>query len=467
MNIILNTDSYKASHAVQYPEGTTKVFSYIESRGHEHDKHPWDRDHVEETVFFGLQIFIKEYLSKPITKEDIDEAEQFFLAHGEPFYRAKWEYILEKHNGFLPVKIKAVPEGTVVPTKNVLVTVENTDPECFWLTSYLETTLLRAVWYPTTVATNSREIKKIIKEYLVLTSDNLSGIDFKLHDFGARGVSSNESAMIGGVANLVNFMGSDTVMGVVAASRYYGEKMAAYSIPAAEHSTITSWGKDREAYAYLNMIDQFGQPGKLFAVVSDSYDIYNAVKNIWGAQLKDKVLASGAKLIVRPDSGDPIEVVLRVVEALGESFGYSINTKGYKVLHPSVGVIQGDGINKNSIRNILNNLAIHGWSTDNVAFGMGGALLQQLNRDTFKFAMKCSAIEVNGVWRDVYKSPITDPVKVSKAGRITLVKDDFGNFRTVRESSVGDQIKMLTTVFENGKIIKEWKFSEIREKAKV
>lgn len=191
-SIILNTDSYKVSMWSQYPSGTTGVYSYIESRGGRYDK----------TVFFGLQAFIKQYLTKPITQADIDLADEILTAHGEPFNRAGWQYILDKHEGRLPVVIRAVPEGTVVPTKNVLAVIENTDPECYWLTTWLETALLRAIWYPTTVATRSWHIRQTILKYLEETGDPTL-IDFKLHDFGARGVSSMESAGIGGAAHLV------------------------------------------------------------------------------------------------------------------------------------------------------------------------------------------------------------------------------------------------------------------------
>ena len=190
-NIILNTDSYKCSQFKQYPSGTEYVYSYIESRGGE-----WDK-----TVFFGLQAFMREYMTTPLTTADIDIAEKIITANGEPFNRAGWEYIVKQHGGKLPVEIKAIPEGTVIGTKNVLVTIVNTDPECYWLTSYLETALLRAVWYPTTVATNSYQSKKIIATALENTGDP-SGINFKLHDFGARGVSSQESATLGGMAHL-------------------------------------------------------------------------------------------------------------------------------------------------------------------------------------------------------------------------------------------------------------------------
>ena len=284
-NLLLMTDSYKASHFLQYPEKTERVSSYIESRGGK-----WDR-----TVFFGLQMFLKEYLSKPITQEDIDEAEAFWTAHGEPFNREGWMHILNEHVGRLPIEIEAVDEGSVIPTRNVLVQIVNTDPTVPWLTSFLETALLRAVWYPTTVATNSFSAKEVIYRALQETADDADAeIGFKMHDFGARGVSSRESAMIGGAAHLVNFMGTDTVEGVLAARRYYGEDMAGFSIPAAEHSTITSWGgPSHEVDAFRNMLKQFAKPGALVAVVSDSYDIYNAASTLWGEVLKQEVIDSG------------------------------------------------------------------------------------------------------------------------------------------------------------------------------
>ena len=385
-NILLNTDSYKVSMFKQYPAGTTGVYSYIESRGGQYD----------ETLMFGLQAFIKEYLLEPITQADIDIADEILTAHGEPFNRSGWEYILSKHGGFLPVVIKAVPEGTVVPVKNVLATIENTDPECFWLTTYLETALLRAVWYPTTVATQSWTIKQVIKDYLERTGDPTL-IDFKLHDFGARGVSSMESAGIGGAAHLVNFMGTDTITGLLYAREYYNAGIAGFSIPAAEHSTVTSWGRENEVEAYRNMLKQFGREGSILAVVSDSYDIFNAASKLWGEELKEEVIASGATVVIRPDSGDPDIVCRKLVQILGEKFGYTTNDKGYKVLN-NVRLIQGDGVNEHSIRMILGGFQAYGWSADNIAFGMGGALLQIVNRDTQKFAMKCSSARVNGKW---------------------------------------------------------------------
>ena len=459
-NIILNTDSYKVSMFKQYPAGTTGVYSYIESRGGRYD----------QTVFFGLQAFIKEYLLEPITQADIDIADEILTAHGEPFNREGWEYILRTHGGYLPVVIKAVPEGTVVPVKNVLATIENTDPKAFWLTTWLETALLRAIWYPTTVATQSYTIKKVILDYLEKTGDPTL-IDFKLHDFGARGVSSMESAGIGGAAHLVNFMGTDTISGLLFAREYYGAGVCGFSIPAAEHSTITSWGRDNEVKAYANMVDQFARPGSILAVVSDSYDIFNAASNLWGEALREKVIASGATVVIRPDSGDPVEINRRLIEILGEKFGYTTNAKGFKVLN-NVRLIQGDGINELTVRSILGAFMAGGWSADNIAFGMGGALLQQLDRDTQKFAMKCSAALVNGEWIDVQKDPVTDSGKKSKAGRVQLWKSggEWASGVTAptgwTDKGIGPFVPLLEEVYRDGRLVKEITFEQVRANAK-
>ena len=450
-NAILNTDSYKLSQWVQYPDGTEYVYSYIESRGGK-----WD-----ETVYFGLQSFLREYMTTPITQSDIDEAEILFAAHGEPFNREGWEYILKEHGGLLPVEIRAVDEGTVLPTQNVLVTVCNTDPKCFWVTSYIETALLRAIWYGTTVATNSYESKKIIRDYMVETGADLSGLPFKLHDFGSRGVSSEESAALGGVAHMVNFMGTDTISALLAAKRYYDAEMAGFSIPAMEHSTVTSWGRENEVDSYRNMLNNFAKPGAILAAVSDSYDIYNACK-LWGTELKQQIVDSGATLVVRPDSGEPSVVVVKCLRILDKYFGHNVNSQGYRVLN-NVRIIQGDGIDHSSIRSILYSMELAGYSADNIAFGQGGALLQQNNRDDLKFAMKCSAIRVNGEWRDVFKDPITDKGKRSKKGLLGLVKTDTG-YQTVSQESAGDD-DCLVLRYKNGELYNQTTLEEVRERA--
>lgn len=457
-NLILNTDSYKLSHFKQYPPGTTNVFSYAEARGGKYSK----------TVFFGLQAFIKEYLTTPITMEDIDQAEVIARNHGFPdFNREMWEHIVNEYGGLMPVRIKAVAEGTPVATSNVLVTIENTDPKCAPLTSYLETALLRGVWYPTTVATLSYNVKQTIRKYMEKTSDNLDGLPFKFHDFGARGVSSMESAGLGGLAHLVNFMGTDTISSLMYAAKYYNvdimdpEQMVGFSIPAAEHSTITSWGQENETEAYRNMLKAYGREGSLLAVVSDSYDIYNACENIWGEELRQEVIDSGATVVVRPDSGHPPEVVLKCLELLAKKFGTTTNSKGYKLLN-NVRVIQGDGIDDEMIKEILYVTTEAGFDADNLAFGCGGGLLQKIDRDTSKFALKCSQQIANGVSRDVFKDPVTDKGKVSKKGRVMLFEGADGYY-TGQEGD--DGVEALRTVFENGELLIDEDFATVRSRA--
>ena len=454
VNIILNTDSYKISHWQQYPPNTKYVSSYIEARGGD----------VKEVVFFGLQMFIEQYLTRPITRTNIEEAKEVLAAHGVPFNEEGWLYILKKHKGYLPISIEAVPEGMVVPASNVLVQVINTDPKCAWLTSYVETALLRAVWYPVTVATRSREVKKIIKRYLEDTGTP-EDVYFKLHDFGARGVSSFESAEIGGLAHLVNFKGTDTLSAIMAARKYYDESMAGFSIPAAEHSTITCWGKENESKAYANMIKQFSGENKLVAVVSDSYDIFNACENIWGDELKDAVINNGGTVIVRPDSGEPVDVVLKVIELLMKQFGFETNSKGYRVLPSYIRVIQGDGVNLQCIEDILKTLKRNYISADNIAFGMGGELLQRLDRDTHKFAMKASYARINDRDIDVFKDPVTDKGKRSKKGQLALVDRD-GELKTVSMNK-GMTQNILVPVFKNGAVLKRYSLKSVRKLAEV
>jgi len=448
-NLILNTDSYKLSHYLQYPKNSEYISSYIEARNGELDK----------TLFFGLQAFIKEYLLTPITKKDIEDAKLIVEAHGLPFNYDDWIYILNKYNGFLPLEISAVEEGSVVPLRSPLVQVVNTDKRLYWLTSYIETALLRAIWYPTTVATISYNIKEVMKRYLQETADDTEDkLPFKLHDFGPRGVSSEESSKLGGMAHLVNFMGTDNLSAIVGAREYYDADMAGFSIPASEHSTMTSWQKDGEKDAYENMINQFAKKGSIFAVVSDSYDIFNAIDNIWGKTLKAKVKESGATLVIRPDSGEPKKMVMAVIEHVYKAFGGYKNKKGYIVLNDCVRIIQGDGVDAKTIEEILEALKAKGYSAENIIFGMGGALLQQPNRDTLSFAMKASAIKVDGKWIDVYKDPVTDSNKRSKKGRLALL----ANYECIRLDELNHRKNLLKVIYKDGKLKKESTLKDIR-----
>lgn len=450
-NLLLATDSYKQSHFKQFSVGTSRCYHYLEARSNKN---------FPEVTFFGLQHLLAQ-LTIPNTEYDIKEAAEICDLHGVPFNKAGWELLSSRHNGMLPVEIKAVPEGTTVPVGNILLSVENTDPDFYWLPGFLETLIVQACWYPSTVCTLSRHIKKNIKKFLEETGDT-AGLPFKLHDFGFRGVSSFDSAAIGGAAHLVNFSGTDTMAALQVIRDYYKDKdPKSYSIPASEHSTITSWGPENEQAAYENLLDRYTTG--LVACVSDSYNIYNALEVIWGTNLKEKVLNRNGTLVIRLDSGDPTTMVVDALEILTRKFGYEVNSKGYKVLPPQVRILQGDGVNANSINHILTEMTKHKYSADNIAFGMGGALLQSVNRDTLGFAYKLSWASVNGIGRDVYKDPISDKGKTSKRGRLSLI-ESMGTMRTVREDITSD---LLRTVYKNGELLVEDSFSEIRKRAEL
>ena len=360
------------------------------------------------------------------------------------------------------VEIEAIPEGVIVQNKNILLQITNTDPNCFWLPTYLETALLRAIWYPTTVATLSYECKKVIKKYLLETSDNLERLEYMLADFGARGVSSYESSEIGGVSHLVNFYSTSTTSALQCAKKYYHADLEKYTtVPAAEHSTIISWGKDKEVNSYQNIINEFANYSR-YAIVSDSYDYWHVINKVWGEKFKDKIENSNNTLVIRSDSGDPVEVVVKTLEILMQKFGYEVNKKGYKVLPKYIRILHGDRVSLEKIEEILEVLKAQKISAENISFGMGASLLQKINRDVQQFAMKLSAIKKKDCdWEGVCKSPITEPKKHSKCGRLLLIKKN-DVFHTINYEPNFRKTNYLTPVFKNGKILNETTFSQIK-----
>ena len=454
-NFILMADSYKYSHHLQTPPGTEFITSYACARGTN------DPDYTH-SIPFDMQMMIKKFFLTRITMEDVDEAREIITMHGLPF-NEDWVRIVLEMDGKLPLSIEAVPEGTPLAIGNVMFQVTNTVAGFAWLTSFAETVLLRdGGWYGTTVATNSWTIKQLLKEYHE-KSGSVQGVDFKLHDFGNRGVSSNESAEIGGLAHLINFMGTDTVPGLIAGRKYYNEPMAGFSIIASEHSTITPWLEENENKAHSNIVSLI-QPGGMAASVCDSFDIYRTVRDIIGDELKVQIQESGGTFVVRPDSGDPRVVPIEVIEILMEKFGYTTNELGYRTLPDYIRVIQGDGINKDSIKAILFNLDASKMTLDNLAFGMGGALLQGINRDTLQFAMKANSITINGVKQDVFKRPVGDTGKASNAGEQALIFEN-GEHVTIRKDELYGRENVLREVFRDGELLIDEDFSTIRERS--
>lgn len=435
-NIIKKTDGYKPAHWKFLPPGLEQVYAYLESRG--------TKTRIDRIEWFGLQYILQQHLAGvQVTTEKIASGGHMvgqWFKRGDVYNHEGWHHIFLRHGGRLPLRIRAQLEGTICDFNTPLLTVENTCPECAWLVGYIEP-VLEQVWYPTTVGSLSLFVKGVLR-YALEKSGSPEQLPWKLHDFGLRGASSMETAALGGAAHLVNFRGSDTGPAIELIEEFYLGNDPADTIPATEHGSIISWGEDHEEDAYRHALDAY--PNGVLACVSDSYDLAHAVTDIFGGSLEDKVMERDGVLVVRPDSGDPTTTVMDVLTRLGDVFGYTENEKGYKVLDPHVRVIQGDGMEPESILKLTLHLMGAGWSADNVAYGMGGGLLQKVDRDMLRFAYKPSWVQVDGVGYDVSKHPAGEPFKASKKGR------------------VGED---LPVIFENGTIVRRQTFSDIQARA--
>lgn len=452
-NMIVNVDSYKSTHHRMYPDGTEFVSAYIESRA---GLYP-------ATMFVGLQAFIREYLLRPLTIKDLQEAEQVHAAMNVPFSRQIWLDLINDHGGYLPIEIEAVPEGTVVPTRNVLVQLVNTDPKYPWITTYVETALLRAVWYPTSVGTISWTIKQHLREIFARTSDAPPEmLRAYLHDYGARGVSSMESAALGGLAHLVNFDQTDTVPGYIAARQWYNASAPRGSGAFQEHTNVIAFGRENEAATFRGLLANTA--AGLAGLLVDTYDHENAVRNIIGKELRNEVANFPGLVAVRCDSGDPVKVPADTIEWLMEDFGSTVNSKGFRTLPPNIRVVQGDGLTPTSHAALYEEVEKRGLSADNLICGMGGGLLQRINRDTLNFGMKASAVRINGVWKEIQKVPKGDSMKRSKAGRLALRFVD-GDYQTVPRDSIPAEENVLVPVFRNGKLLRMYDFAELKQRS--
>lgn len=469
-----DTDSYKLTHMPQYVKDADMMESYFEARGGLRDK----------VMNFGVEMIVKEYLLQRLTQDQADNmvawAEEHMNGNVTDDLKIALRAVMDERGGRLPIRIRNAKEGAMIPINNVLFTISTTIPGHIWfsLVSYFETKLVRA-WSPMTVGTTSYYVREAIYDALIKSSDDPDAeIPFKFHDFGSRGVGGMEVAAFAGAAHLVSFMGTDTIVAVQAIEMAYGTRMAGFSIPASEHSTTTMHGPDGEIQLVKQMFDAYAKPGAIFATVIDSYDAISFIRNITPL-FKDRLIESGATWVLRPDSGNPITMPIQIVKELEKVFGTTTNTKGYKVLN-HVRVIQGDGIEPAQVTEILDNLMALGYSATNMAFGMGGGLLQKNNRDTHKFALKCSAVRVNGEWQDVYKDPsvydedfnkIDAPsFKASKKGRLMLVYNRLADeYKTVRLDSLTTMDPeweiALRTVYEDGYMVRQTPFEEIRRNA--
>lgn len=483
VNFILNVDSYKTGHDFMMKDGVIALESNIIAR-----KPSKFTSHV---VMMGLQIFVQDYLDITITHEDIDEAEVETTERGDDFDRGFWEHIVNVHNGKLPLHIRAVPEGTVVPVGVPLVRSFSTDPRTKVIASYVETQLQRAVWFPTTVASNARSIK----EFLASTMERHAGhrfVDYHLHNFGDRGASSYETAILAGISHATVFSGSDCLLANRYIKHYYNTKTPYLSsVTASEHSATcsNSDADNRDDFAmavkmvrlWEKKVDKFIANGSvgvppIVSVVIDTYDAYRFVREFIGTRLKSTIeeigrKCPGAKLVMRPDSGDPTTMPIEIITIMMEKFGSTVNANGMKVLPGYVGVIQGDGISEASIRTIVGNLEAKNYSIENLVFGMGGKLVHpEGGRDAYSFCMKGSAQQLeDGTWEDLFKNPITDLTKTSLRGRVTTYEcTNTGKIiaERIELQEVNPFLRdMMVDVFVNGEVKNLSTFDEVRERA--
>ncbi len=470
--IVCDTDGYKLGMIPQYKKGADMMVSYFEARGGIRDR----------VLNFGAQMIAKEYFLQRLTQKQADAmikwSRKFLNNNVTDDLKIALDEVINKLDGRLPIRIRNAPEGLMIPVKNVLLTIETTIPGDRWfsLVTYFETKLVR-IWSPMTVGTTTYYIRQAIMSGLQKSADDPEGeIDYKFVDFGSRGVGGMEVAAFAGASVLASTRATDTTVAIQAIEFAYGEPMAGGSIPATEHSTTGTHGREGEIDLIQQMFDAYAIPGGAFATVADTYDLIAFIRDL-APLFKERLIESGATWVFRPDSGDAIKTPVQVVVELEKVFGTTTNSKGYKVLN-NVRAIQGDGIVPEQVTEILDELMALGYSASNMSFGMGGGLLQKNNRDTHKFALKCSAVRVNGVWEDVYKDPAvydedwnkleTKSFKASKSGRLELMYNSVTDeYRTMRLEEIpddqGDWEPLLETVFEDGYMVRDMTFTEVRQ----
>ena len=467
-NIILDIDSYKNDHGKMIPPNTEYIFSTIVPRR--------ANRYADYVKVMGHQYAIKEYISKPIEAWMIDEAELEMKEQGFSFDKSRWEYILKQYNGYLPLEISALPEGFLAPIGVATVTIVNTDPKCAWLTSYIETMFQRVCWKMTTVASISYDLYRFLDDMMCKHTGERGKVNFHLHNFGSRGADSYESDILAGIAHLAaGFNGTDCAQANRNIKYYYNTTKAyGMSVTASEHSVMCAWSDSNthDDYAAVEMMIKLledkvanndGVP--IVSIVGDTYDIYRLSRDYIGGVFKQRIIdlgSKGAKVVVRPDSGDPLTMCLDVIKILMEQFGYTVNKQGYKVLPPYIGVIQGDGINNDSLRHIVARLDKARVSLENIVFGMGSGLTHDAGRDEFSFSMKATALYNGKEWIDLIKRPITDLSKQSLKGHITTYRMPDGRIYSSRLEDVPHSAKvLLEPVYRNGEVLQEYSFDDV------
>lgn len=492
-------DFYKVSHRPQYPDNTEVVYSTWTPRT---SRIPG----IGEVVAFGFQGFIKEYLidyfkehffSRPQAEVVAEYVRYIKFALGEP--NPDFRHIADLHDlGFLPVLIKAVPEGSSVPIRMPMLTIENTDPRFFWVTNYLETLISCSIWQPSTSATLAKAYRKILDAWAAKTSSMPGFVQFQGHDFSMRGMGALGAACTSGAGHLLSFTGTDTIPAIAYLEAYYGadieHELVGCSIPATEHSVMCAGGADDEFGTYERLITKV-YPTGFVSIVSDTWDLWHVLTDTI-PKLKDKIMARDGKVVIRPDSGDPVDIICGnevwtnqadyekhkdldgrahpairgVIEILWETFGGTINDKGYKELDPHIGAIYGDAITLDRTEEICRRLAAKGFASTNIVLGIGSFTYQYNTRDTFGFALKSTHAKIDGVEHNIFKDPATDDgTKKSATGRVAVVPDPAapGQLRLVDGLNITEEYNarhynLLQPIFRDGVVWNEVTLQGVR-----
>lgn len=461
-SFIWDVDAYKMGHMCQYPTDTEYIYSVLQLRS--------DR-YFSKTPIVGLQYLIKEYLMQPINKQDVLEliAETKEMGIYHPETEKKLMSLVKL--GYLPLEIKAIPEGSVIDLPNAICTIQNTVEGFHWCVGLVETLLLKW-WSALATSSCSLAYRQVVDKYFEETSDSHFLKPFAVHDFGARATMCPESASFTGMAHALNFDGSDTIVSAPLIRKYYnGEGMVICSVPASEHSVMCSYGREDEIKAFENMLDTY--PTGIVSIVSDTYNWYNVMDKMT-LDLKNKILARDGKVVFRPDSGNPYDIIcgempmrgvsmeygskqIGGIRALDKVFGHTINSKGYKVLNSKVGLIYGDGMYLERFEKTLETMKHLGYSAENLVIGVGG-ILRNHTRDTLGAAFKATCVCRNGVWTPIMKDPVTDQGKKSYKGFVSVIKED-GQYKTVEGGHPED---LLQTVFKDGQLVKDFTWQEVK-----
>lgn len=480
---MLLLDFYKVSHKNLYPEGTETVYSTWTPR----DSLLKD---MKKVVVFGQQAFIKEYLINYFNENFFSQPKNKIVNEYKRLIKntlgvqdPETKHIEELHDlGYLPLEIKALPEGTLSPVKVPVMTIQNTDSGFFWLTNYVETLASCELWQSSTSATIANQYRKLLNLYAKETGGDVEFVGFQGHDFSMRGMSSVKSAVNSGMGHLLSFVGTDTVPAIMALEQFYNadveKELIGTSIPATEHSIQCAYGNDEE---YIKNTITKVHPTGFVSMVSDGYDFWDVIGRVLPL-LKTEIMSRDGKLVIRPDSGDPVKIVCGdpssdnelakkgAVQALWDIFGGTVNDKGFKVLDSHIGLIYGDSITLDRAKQISEQLKNNGFATTNVVYGIGSFTYQYNTRDTFGFALKSTLVKINGDEKQIFKDPKTDKgTKKSQKGAVAVTMVTDTNEIVYRDGLfLNDKVEgnMLRTIFKDGKLLVDESLSTIRNRLK-